>query len=234
LLLLISRGYSGSFISSLFVNKSNIPDRFDVHGFPDWFDKFIIDISNAQRGTMIFSHFMTPHAPYKLTTDCRVNNLPIDAGYYLGGERYNGDQNKIDIARKKFHNEYYMQSTCVLNKIEELLKKINQLRQFDDAIIIIHGDHGSRISIGNHIEDYKQRDFIDNYATFYAIRSPNIQAGYDCRLISLPRLFSHHMRKNKEMVDLENNPQSIYAASKDDPKIFVESNMPDFPCVNGL
>ena len=42
------------------------------------------------------------------------------------------------------------------------------------------------------------------------------------------------MREYQGMIDLENNQKSIHIASKDDSKIITESNMPDFPCTNGL
>lgn len=247
LLKLISRGYrgsySGDFVAVLIDMSTKYIyghdkftgqiERFDVVGFPSWFDKYIFELANTQRGNMIFSHFMVPHAPYNLTNDCQVNNLVSDAGYYLG-EKFGVTQENLHEKRQIFQNEYYTQSICVLNKITELLNTIDRLPQFDDAIIIIHGDHGSRISIGNHVEDYDERDFIDNYATFYAIRSPDIKAGYDCRLISLPRLFSHHMTETGKISDLVNNPQSVYVLSNNKSNEFMETKMPYFPCANGI
>ncbi len=230
--LILLRGYDGSYTSKYMrklFDESHTPERFDVPGFPLWFDMFEETAINIPRGTMLFAHFMVPHAPYLLTKDCQVKAIAQPHGYYLG-DRIGNDANAIDSARVTYHKEYSNQTTCVLNKLTHLLEAIAQLKKYDDATIIIHGDHGSRISVGDKIEDYNERDFIDNYATFYAIRKPGITSGYDCKLISLPQLFSVHMSKNIPKIDSEIKPASVYVDSNQNSER-REYDMPEFDCI---
>ncbi len=54
---------------------------------------------------------------------------------------------------------------------------------FDEATIIVHGDHGSRISViepaAQYADQVTDRDLIDSYATLFAMRGPTVTAGYD-------------------------------------------------------
>lgn len=231
--LVLLRGFDGSYtsryIKKLSINTGELPESFDVPGFPLWFDNFMGSVTKAQRGTLIFAHFMAPHAPYLLTKECEVRLAGDPAGYYLG-KKLNFNNEAMDTARSGFYKEYFSQSNCVFNKLTQLLEVIGKLDKFNDATIIIHGDHGSRISVGNHVEDYSQRDFVDNYATFYAIRAPDITTGYDCSLISLPQLFSEHIQANQELIDRERSPFKIYVDSKIKSGKYTEANMPEFQC----
>ena len=63
---------------------------------------------------------------------------------------------------------------------------------FEDAIIIVHGDHGSRIVLVEPRTENKDRlsrqDFYDAFSTLYAVKLPGTAPGYDTRMMALPEL----------------------------------------------
>lgn len=71
-------------------------------------------LSGHSRYTLI--HLMVPHVPYVLDSDCKL----VEDG--------------TDVIR---------QSACTLELIQEFLDALKRLDRFDDATIVIHGDHGA-------------------------------------------------------------------------------------------
>ncbi|HKR63686.1 MAG TPA: sulfatase-like hydrolase/transferase [Thermoanaerobaculia bacterium] len=159
-------------------------DRYDAQRFPAWFDRFTRFAVTVPRGTHIFAHFMAPHSPYLLSERCVVSGQ-FEGGYYLA----NYPKAEREARRRHYYEGYFAQFRCVERKLDDFLSAIEGLETYKDATIIIHGDHGSRISSGNVLEEYTPRDFIDNYAAFYAVKSPAAPAGVDCEFVSLPEIF---------------------------------------------
>jgi arylsulfatase A-like enzyme len=69
----------------------------------------------------------------------------------------------------------------------------------DDAIIVINGDHGSRIP--RHFPSGATRaaglldeaDYRDTFSTLYAIKSPDVSPGYDAAPSPMVELLDHHL-----------------------------------------
>lgn len=163
-----------------------VQGRYDVQGFPAWFDRFAAFVAGAPRGSHVFAHFMVPHSPYLLASSCVVSGS-FEAGYYLG-KSYPVAADR-ERARSRYYRSYLDQVRCVEQKLDLLFGELADDRRFDDAVIIVHGDHGSRISAGNLLEQQAPRDFVDNYATYFAVKTPWVEPGVDCRFLSLPQVF---------------------------------------------
>jgi hypothetical protein len=74
---------------------------------------------------------------------------------------------------------------CAQKKVDALIAAIPpSLRQ--DAIIIVQGDHGSRISLVDPTTvapvEPSASDYADMFSTLFAVRSPSIEHGYDTRV----------------------------------------------------
>jgi arylsulfatase A-like enzyme len=78
--------------------------------------------------------------------------------------------------------------------LNDLLESLEKDGLLDDATIIIHGDHGSRITLANPLaamsDYYTDRDVIDGFSTLFAIRSETIEPGYDGLSRSIQNLFA--------------------------------------------
>jgi hypothetical protein len=199
--------------------------RYDVQRFPQWFDRFTRFVATVPRGTHVFAHFLVPHSPYLLLESCVVSGK-VDTGYnlsqYPAGER--AEQ------RRDHYDRYLAQLRCVMHKLDDLIAKLDASDQFRDAVIVIHGDHGSRISSGETLEDYAQRDFVDNYAAFFAIRSPGIPPGVDCEFVSLPEVFRRYMARPAERKPRSGAPPPVVVLSRGAGNTKVEAPMPRFGC----
>jgi hypothetical protein len=197
-------------------------DRYDAQGFPAWFDRFTRFAATVPRGTHIFAHFMAPHSPYLLSEECVVSGQ-FEGGYYLG----NYPASERAAKRRQFYDGYFAQLRCVQHKLDDFMSAIGKSENYRDATIIIHGDHGSRISIGNVLEDYAQRDFLDNYAAFFAVRSPTASPGLDCEFVSLPEIFRRYA--TGQAVPRRTAPLPVLVESRAAGRK-VEAPMPVFGC----
>lgn len=162
-----------------------VADRYDVNGFSAWFDQLLAFVRDVPRGTHVFAHLMVPHSPYLLTNRCVVGGA-FDSGYYL--TRFE-DESVRAVKRREYYGQYLEQVQCVFSRMDELLGVIRTSPALSDAIVIVHGDHGSRISNGELLDQMTPRDYVDNYGTFFAVRGPGFEPGIDCELRSLPQLF---------------------------------------------
>ena len=217
---------SGSPANGIDPRTLGTADRFDVQGFPAWFSYFIDFAGNAPRGTHVFAHFMVPHGPYVLTAKCLVGQNH-DVGYYLGART---SAEARDKARRLHYRHYFQQPGCVRSQILGFLDAVNRNPAHQDATIIIHGDHGSRISVGNVIEEYEDDDYIANYGTYFAVRGPDVEPGVDCELLSLPEAFRRYAAGGEALPPLEQSDPPVLVKSKAGENVFVEAAMPPFGC----
>lgn len=201
--------------------------RFDVQRAPGWLDRFVAFVSGVPRGSHVFAHFMVPHSPYLLTRDCLVSGT-FNAGYYLGRTVRNPVAR--DAARRDFASAYLDQVRCIATKIDELLATMAGHPELADARVIIHGDHGSRISVGNVLEEYETRDFVDNYGAYFAVKAPGVTPGVDCEFLSLPEAFRRHVDPSDPPPPLDRPRPPVVVESRAAGGRKVEVPMPVFGC----
>jgi hypothetical protein len=89
---------------------------------------------------------------------------------------------------------YLEQVVCLHSKLQEVFDGMRAAGIFDDALIIIHGDHGSRITIVNPDafsgERLSHEDYVDAFSTLFAVKAPEYEPGYDLRLLPIDELFA--------------------------------------------
>lgn len=143
------------------------------------------DLRSARRGRAVISHVVLPHAPYVYDAECGMRP-PSD---WLDHYELPGFGNTPE-GRAVRYSQYVGQLECTRRWIQRLLRAIpDDVRR--DAIIIVHGDHGSRIRINDQPrEPARESDDIDSYSTLFAIRSPGIRSGLDTRQFSISCLLA--------------------------------------------
>jgi hypothetical protein len=162
------------------------------------FDKIAADLSRAQRGEVVFAHLLMPHYPYVYGAGCeaRPPSEWLARSDAVDPRIPDGITNSPD-SRAARYARYFDQIRCTQRKIEQLLDAIPEpVRR--DAIVIVQGDHGSRISLvepsTTAAGSLVPSDYADYFSTLFAVRAPEVKAGYDthetpitCLLRSLAR-----------------------------------------------
>lgn len=214
-------------ISSGDARVNGAAGRYDPQGFVAWFGHFAAFVERVPRGTHVYAHFLVPHAPYLLSQACAVGGT-VSTGYSLASQV--PDKSARRSVRLRHYSDYLDQVACVGRKVDELLDRLEGIETFRDATIVIHGDHGSRISNGFQWEDLEPRDLIDNYATYFAIKTPGLQPGTDCEFTSLPQIFRRFMNTGASGLPDQGPPLPVLVATRASEGARVEVPMPRFGC----
>ena len=131
------------------------------------------ELTNLQSGQVYFAHFLLPHMPYALAPDCSIR--PIS--------QWREQVRSQPLVERQ--NAYADQTLCVLRELKSVLESVERSPAGKNAIVIVHGDHGSRISdfhpLIENIGKFGDDDLIAGYSTLFAVRSPLIKPGYDQR-----------------------------------------------------
>lgn len=126
-------------------------------------DAFTRDLNSLQYGEARVAHLLLPHDPYTFDATCHV--LP-EADWL--DEHGPGTLQARDEA-------YANQVRCLTRRLGKMLDTLDKTPAGRDAIIVIHGDHGSRTIdsvpyIGGPTPDL--RDLVLSHSAFFAIRIP--------------------------------------------------------------
>ena len=183
-------------------------------------DALASDLRKARPGDFVMAHLLMPHYPYVYGANCELRQ----PGEWLDrsdDEPHPGAINTPD-SRATRYARYFEQASCVQKKLEQLMMAIPpSLRR--DAIVIIHGDHGSRISLVEPTVPGRDRlsatDFADSYSTLFAVRSPHLEPGYHRRLAPITCLM-------RTLVESQFHSVSAVERCATTPTVFVSADDP--------
>ncbi len=196
----------------------------------------IDDLREAKPGEAYFAHLLIPHVGFIMDENCRAkpniltwyNHIDTNLKYE---KRLSGDTRPQGYVDR--YVEYFKQVRCARRLLSEMLRSLSESGVMDEATIIVHGDHGSRISGMVPLQKYAslltERDLIDNFSTLFAIRYPGVTAGYDLRGDTVQALFAEQVFGRPR----EYGPARVFLAeeekSKRNPEVpLVEYPFPDF------
>ena len=91
--------------------------------------------------------------------------------------------------REGHYQDYLKQVKCSHKMMDDLLSKLNsRSTNSNDGTFIIQGDHGSRINSLAPPALFTTGEYIQEFSTFFAVRSQKHNSGYDRRPIALDEL----------------------------------------------
>lgn len=155
-------------------------------------DRLISDISVAERGNMFFAHLLLPHEPYALTSSCGVRRPVLE--WPVNGGAEETEFFNTPASRLASYEAYVSQVRCSLSLLDKLLEAMKRRDSLRDAIFIIHGDHGSRISqivpSAKDRDRLSEQDYFDTFSTLYAVKAPGVMPGVDRRMRSINDLLA--------------------------------------------
>ena len=155
-------------------------------------EQMLADIRSAPRGGAYFAHLMIPHVTHMLDQDCRIRENPLTWTSYGELDLSTGVLNS-PASREARYIGYFQQVRCLHFALGRFFDGLEEIGAMEDAIIVVHGDHGSRIArvapLTTAPQALSDADLADMYSVLYAVRTPLLAPGYRDDLVSLQSLF---------------------------------------------
>jgi len=154
---------------------------------PDLLQRLASDIEVESKGMVFFAHVLFPHASYLYQEDCRI----IDEVMHPRSSTmdYSSD---AATERTASYEAYFAQLRCLYAELDRFFSRLEAAGLRESAIIIVHGDHGSRIGSfpENSESEPTAQTLLDHYSTLYAVRRPGEPGGYNRAIRSVQELFA--------------------------------------------
>ena len=164
------------------------------------------ELSQNISGGAYIVHLNIPHYPYVLESNCQVKPDIQDWKYRkLNGPVVDGINDSED--RSELYNSYLVQMRCLNQKLAGLFATMRAGGYFDEAMIIVHGDHGSRISLldpfWHNLDKLEEADYVDSFSTLFAVKAPGVEPGYDPRQAAIDSLLDHHTGGDRAITETD-------------------------------
>ena len=150
--------------------------------------------AKSKPGQLMFAHILSPHYSYVYEADCEVK---LDGDTWINRYLPFRDENEAintPNSRMERYQAYFAQARCTQRQLQAFFGHLRSTGRYDEATIIVHGDHGSRISIWNPVIEHKarlsDRDIIDNFSVLYAVKQPGVSPAYKSAVRSIQALFA--------------------------------------------
>lgn len=128
--------------------------------------------AGSSAGRMIFMHVLLPHRPIEVDAECRIHSDPAKhVGY--------GEGLKSDSALHVHMQLYAAQTRCVHRELAQVISAVDNTAGAEGAIIIVHGDHGSRLyqlEAEVTLSEWDVQRLNAAFSTLLAIRRPGVPA----------------------------------------------------------
>lgn len=134
-------------------------------------------MADLQPGEAIIAHLLIPHFPYALDRECGFK-APSDWGYPVRRDTYDG--------AAKAYQTFWDQSICTGDLLAQVL---DHVKDRDDVVVFVHGDHGGRI-----LYDTPAENDADTFGTFLAVKAPNLEAELVTSLVDLQATFNREYK----------------------------------------
>ena len=159
-------------------------------------------------GNVFLAHLLLPHYPYLYKGDCSTHSSIEDwiTGTNVADFRSLRDGQNISQLREEQNSLYFQQLRCLYTNLDKLFLRMKKAGVFDDSIIIIHGDHGSRNfryepTVEN-VDLLTEDDYKDAFSILYAIKIPGKPGGYDSSVLPLEQLFAQSLQIPQELLSV--------------------------------
>jgi hypothetical protein len=134
------------------------------------FDALTAELHRAQPGDAYFAHLLAPHFPYIVRADCS----------YLPWEDWKSRLSRTAVSERQ--HAYFDQVRCTTAKLKIALNAFRRSSAGPNSVVIVHGDHGSRISRKDanlqNVGTFDESDLLAGFSTLFAVRAPKLTAKY--------------------------------------------------------
>ena len=144
------------------------------------FDHLTKELRGAQLGDAYFAHIFAPHYPYTVRADCS----------YLPWREWKSRRSGVHLRERQ--RAYFAQVRCTTAKLQRALNAFRSSPGGAKGIVIIHGDHGSRITVRDPTNEdsryLSKADMIAGFSTLFALQAPGVASQYVSEPESIARL----------------------------------------------
>lgn len=155
---------------------------------PQVFEELENDILAGAAGRYFFAHALLPHAPFVFGRDCSPRYAEESwLTWQANKAQYSSDPE--DRPRQLRIGLYQDQQACALASLTRLFEAMQSAGAFDQALVVLHGDHGPFISRRRPALKLRGRlgveDYRSNFSTLFAVKFPHGKFAVDDRALSL-------------------------------------------------
>jgi len=143
------------------------------------------DLGDARPGEAYIAHLLLPHYPYAYKPDCSLKPWA----------EWTSRSGPMIRLRER---AYFDQIRCSARVIGAIDKALDRSVGPGNYILIVHGDHGSRITVKDPRADRvpTERDLIASYSTLFAIKAPQVTPGYETGPAPVDKLLQDFVRRD--------------------------------------
>jgi hypothetical protein len=138
-------------------------------------------LATIEPGRAFVLHVLVPHFPYMLDQACNLK--PV--GDWRVPPRYDKRAKRDEV-----YSAYWDQAACADRLAMELVSAVQATPFGQQAIIIVHGDHGSRIG-----RDTPQASREESLQTFLAVKTQGSTGKLHTEEVNLQLQFAEEFRK---------------------------------------
>ncbi len=141
-------------------------------------------------GSFFYAHILGPHSPYVYNAHCKLIKNPMKWQINL----YDNLPLNTDISRIKRYQLYENQLMCVTQQLQHFFTRLKKVGIYQKAIIIINGDHGSRITkvlpTINMKNKMNEQAFKDCFQTLFAVKMPHAKPQLIYKMIPIQNILA--------------------------------------------
>ncbi len=150
------------------------------------------ELSTQRGGALVFAHLLLPHFPYAYDRQCNLRPAPVDWLTYKARSLHLL-RNTVETRAARY-GPYLEQVGCTTQLVTDMLRRLSAAGRLRDALVIVHGDHGSRINLTTpnqpNMHQLNTADFTDAFSTHFAYRTPTAAAVTDRRSVAIDEILA--------------------------------------------
>ena len=210
---------SQSRVAARLIKNAEWNTRLEVANYdPALFDVLSKELDARPGGNYFYAHALIPHGPYIYQPGCTVSydhTSLLTSARTMGEPPLQGDIYEVRTGL------YFGQLDCALDTLQSLFTEMKGRGTYDDAVIILHGDHGSRISpyayLSEHRQDLSAADYRAGFSTLFAVKYPGSRFALRETPLPLARLLEIYMGEMPNYVREAPEYPVIVAEAEADP-----------------
>jgi len=171
-----------------------------------------------------FAHVLLPHAPMVYRQNCSLDYESETALRFPIGSGWVGNS---DESRRERYERYVLQSKCALRELGTLFKALKENNLYEQATIVVHGDHGSSMYIYKPsvriLNKMFSRDLREVFSTLFAVKYPGGSFSVNNQITSLNVLMAQTI---SEITGKSHEELGISVVSEDEPFVYLNDIEP--------